>query len=112
MSNQDSSYQYDVDEFSQDVRRFRLISNRKLPQDVIETIYCEVEHLNESISSSCFKSEDVTKSAWTELNRSGYGKDKYFQGLECTTAFLGTDYGDSETEIAYDNDLMFYEEKE
>ena len=112
MSNQDSSYQYDVDEFSQDVRRFRVISNRKLPEDVIETIYYEVEHLNESISSSCFKSEDVTKSAWTELNRSGYGKDKYFQGLECTTAFLGTDYGDGETEIAYDNDLMFYEEKE
>ena len=39
MSNQDSSYQYDVDEFSQDVRRFRVISNRKLPEDVIETIY-------------------------------------------------------------------------
>ena len=54
MSYQDNSYEYDVDEFSHDVRRFRLISNRKLPQDVIETIYCEVEHLNESISSSCF----------------------------------------------------------
>lgn len=106
MSNKDRSYEYNVEEYSQDVRQFVVKSNRKLPEEVVKTIYYEVENIHE------MNIEDVTKSAWNELNRGGYGKDKYFEGLECTTSFSGTDYGDSETEIQYDNDLMFYEEQE
>lgn len=106
MSNQDSSYQYEVDEFSQDIRTYKVKSNRKLPEEVIKAVYFEVENIHE------INTEDVTKSTWDQLNRSGYGKDKYFEGLECTTTFYGTDYGDSETEIAYDTNPTFYEEKE
>jgi hypothetical protein len=111
MSNQDSSYEYDVEEYSQDVRTYKVKSNRKLPDDVVRSIYHEVTSLNEPIYGD-YQSESVTKSAWTELKRGGYDKDKYFEGLECTTTFYGTDYGDSETEIAYDTNPSFYEEQE
>ena len=106
MSNKNNSYEYHVDEFSQDIRCFQVIANRKLPEEVVRAVYYEVENIHE------INTEDVTKSTWEELNRYGYGKDKYFEGLECTTSFLGTDYGDSELQIQYDYNPTFYKEKE
>ena len=95
---------YEIQEYSQDTRSFEVISNVKLPEEVIEAVYyVRVESFD--VGDEC-REHDITEEVQEELRNSGY-KTKDFKDLKVIAMYTGTDYGD-DCQIDVEGD--FYEE--
>jgi len=82
------NYTYNIDETSQDTRNFEIDSNKKLPQDIVESVYRE-------ISFKVNATENITKDTLEFLKEEGYDiNHEDFKGLKVTGTFTGTYYGD------------------
>jgi len=87
-----NNYEYEVEEYSQDTRTFTLESNKKLSQEVVETVYYYECGLNDSDVGNV---HDITGEVYAVLKDKGYDIDhKNFKGLKVTTQFTGTGFGD------------------
>ena len=85
-------YTYEIQEYSQDTRIFTVESNRKLPQNVIESVYWHEAGLNDSDVDI---QHDITLYVLECLDSLNYNRaDEHFNGLKVTTRFTGTDIGD------------------
>jgi hypothetical protein len=82
------NYTYNIDETSQDTRNFEIDSNKKLPQDIVESVYRE-------ISFKVNEVRDITKDTLHFLEEEGFDVNHQdFKGLKVTGTFTGTYYGD------------------
>ena len=87
-----SNYEYEVEEYSQDVRTFTVESNKKLPQEVVERVYYYGCGLNDSDVGNV---HDITEYVYDFLKYEGYDTNtEDFKGLKVTTQFTGTEFGD------------------
>ena len=97
------NYTYNVDETSQDTRNFEIDSNKKLPQDIVESVYRE-------ISFKVNATENITKDTLEFLKEEGYDiNHEDFKGLKVTGTFTGTYYGD-DSEIESGGEFFVLEE--
>jgi len=117
-----SDYEYEVEEYSQDTRTFTVNSNKKLPQDVVDTVYyCITQHhrrkhfllphnvLNDSDAN---KEHDITQEVYDVLKNKGYDTDhEDFKELKVITIFTGTEYGDN-SQVESSGDFFELEEDE
>lgn len=96
-------YEYEVEEYSNDTRTFTVESNKKLPQDVTESVYwqeCELEGKDVGIE------HDITEYVYESLESLGYDKDhEDFKKLKVITKFTGTGFGD-DTQIDSSGDFF------
>ena len=87
-----NKYEYEVEEYSQDVRSFTVESNKKLPQEVVERVYYLTCGLNDSDVGI---TEELTEEVYDVLKDEGYDTNtEDFKGLKVTTQFTGSGFGD------------------
>tara|TARA_R100001082_G_C4226398_1_gene101376 strand:- start:134 stop:439 length:306 start_codon:yes stop_codon:yes gene_type:complete len=80
-------YVYDVEEYSEDVRNYEVISNVKLTEYELERIYGEVD-----INKSGDITNDVQKYIDWEDER--FSDDEIENKVKVSVKFVGTKYGD------------------
>ena len=99
----ESEYEYEVEEYSQDVRSFTVESNKKLPQEIVERVYYSTCGLNDSDVGI---TEEITEEVYEALEEEGYDIDSEdFKDLKVYTQFTGTGYGD-DTQIDSSGDFF------
>ena len=81
----EKEYVYDVEEYSQDVRRYRITSNVQLTHYEVSTIYLEVDD------------DEKTKSNLSELmdwEDERFTDDEILNKIKISSVYKGTEYGD------------------
>ena len=81
-------YVYEVEEYSQDTRHYKVTSNVKLTEDELEQIYGEVD-----INKSGDTSNDLQKYIDWEYER--FSDDEIENKVKVSVKFDGTEYGEN-----------------
>ena len=87
MSKSKKEYVYDVEEYSQDVRNYEVISNVKLTEYELECIYGEVD-----INKSGDTTNGVQK--YIDWENERFSDDEIENKVKVSVKFVGTEYGD------------------
>ena len=85
MSKFKKEYVYDVEEYSQDVRRYQITSNVKLTDEEVRNVY------QESDANKVTKSNLVNYVDWSDER---FTDDEILNKIKIVGIFDGTEYGD------------------
>ena len=85
MSKFKKEYVYDVEEYSQDTRRYQVVSNVKLTHDEVITIYQEGE--KDKFVTDIQKNMDFDDKRFTD--------DEILNSIKVKSIFDGTEYGEN-----------------
>jgi len=85
MSKFKKEYVYDVEEYSQDTRRYQVVSNVKLTYDEVITIYQEGE--KDKFVTDIQKNMDFDDERFTD--------DEILNSIKVKSIFDGTEYGEN-----------------
>ena len=81
----EKEYVYDVEEYSQDVRRYQITSNVKLTDEEVRNVY------QESDANKVTKSNLVNYVDWSDER---FTDDEIENKVKVSVKFVGTEYGD------------------
>jgi len=79
-------YVYDIEEYSQDVRHYKITSNVKLTDEEVRSVYSESDEDNS-------KNKD-NLTAYVDWSDERFSDDELLNKIKISGVFKGTEYGD------------------
>ena len=97
-------YVYDVEEYSQDVRRYQITSNVKLTDEEVRSVYLEADD---------DKDTESNLSGYMDWSNERFTDDEILNKIKIVSIFDGTEYGDDcQVDITGDFEEGVYNEHE
>ena len=89
-------YVYNIEEYSQDVRRYQITSNVKLTEEEVRSVYSESDSINNLQDSRIEKELESYKGIqdYIEWSDERFTDDEILNKIKVVGFFKGTEYGD------------------
>ena len=86
--NKKKEYVYEIEEYSQDVRRYEIKSNVKLTYEEVESVYTEIyDNLGSEVSK-------YNLSGYVDWSNERFTDDELLNKIKIVGNYNGTEYGD------------------
>ena len=92
MSKFKKEYVYNVEEYSQDTRRYQITSNVKLTDEEVRNAYAEIEAEKET--TTFYKNNKFNLALYLDWSNERFTDDEILHKIDIVGIYKGTEYGD------------------